>query len=525
MGTGSALQHLLGSGDGRVHRNLRSAALVDLAIRRQEGHLADNGALVVRTGAKTGRSPQDKYVVRSASTENEVWWGSAQAPIAADVFDRLLARALDHLGQREIFAFDGFAGAAASHRLPIRVIAERAWHCLFARTLFLRPTPQELAAHQPAFTVVQAGSLPAGGSAAGVRSDTFIGIDMDRGLVLVLGTEYAGEVKKSIFSVMNYLLPRRGVLTMHCSANVGRREDAALFFGLSGTGKTTLSADPDRTLVGDDETGWSDEGIFNIEGGCYAKCINLRRESEPQIWQAIRFGSVLENVVLDPVTREPNFSDASVTENTRATYPVFFIPGARVSGVGPHPRNVIFLTADAFGVLPPVARLTPAQAMYHYVSGYTAKVAGTETGVTEPKATFSPCFGGPFLPLHPMRYAALLGERLARHNVRCWLVNTGWTGGPYPVGRRMQIGISRAVVSAILSGALDDVETTIDPIFRIAVPDRCPDVPPEVLRPRRTWPDPTAYDAKAQELADLFKKNFALYAESCSPEVRGAGPA
>jgi phosphoenolpyruvate carboxykinase (ATP) len=535
MVTSGDLTRLLASDDKLVHRNLRAAALVEAAIRRGEGQLADNGAFVVRTGAKTGRSPLDKYVVQSATTEKDVWWGSAQSPVSAEVFDRLLERAIAHLARSERFTFDGFAGAAPAHRLPLRVITDRAWQGLFARTLFLRPTDAELAIHEPAFTVVQAGSLPAGGAAAGIRSDTFIGMDLERGIVLVLGTEYAGEVKKSIFSVMNYVLPRRGVLTMHCSANVGpggsgsgsgtTDGDVALFFGLSGTGKTTLSADPARALIGDDETGWSDDGVFNIEGGCYAKCINLRRESEPQIWDAIGFGSVMENVVIDPVTRVPDFADASLTENTRATYPVSAIAGARLAGVGSHPKNVVFLTADAFGVLPPVARLSSAQAMYHYISGYTAKVAGTEAGVTEPKATFSPCFGGPFLPLHPMRYAALLGEKLSRHGVRCWLVNTGWTGGPYGVGRRMPISVSRAVVSAILSGELERSPTDLDPVFRLEVPRSCAGVPAELLRPRGTWADPAAYDARAAAVADLFKKNFALYAEGCSPEVRGAGPA
>jgi phosphoenolpyruvate carboxykinase (ATP) len=526
MVTSGDLARLLAAGDKHVHRDLRAPALVEAAIRRGEGQLAANGAFVVRTGTKTGRSPLDKYVVQSATTEKEVWWGSAQSPVSAEVFDGLLEQAIAHLGRSERFTFDGFAGAAAAHRLPLRVITERAWQCLFARTLFLRPTDAELGVLEPAFTVVQAGSLPAGGAASGIRSDTFVGLDLDRGIVLVLGTEYAGEVKKSIFSAMNYLLPRRGVLTMHCSANVGAGADGdvALFFGLSGTGKTTLSADPARALIGDDETGWSDDGVFNIEGGCYAKCINLRRESEPQIWDAIGFGSVMENVVVDPVTRLPDFADASLTENTRATYPVSAIAGARIPGVGPHPKNVVFLTADAFGVLPPVARLSSAQAMYHYISGYTAKVAGTEAGVTEPKATFSPCFGGPFLPLHPMRYAALLGEKLSRHGVRCWLVNTGWTGGPYGVGRRMPISVSRAVVTAILSGALERVPTEVDPVFRLEVPRACAGVPSELLRPRETWADPAAYDARAAAVADLFKKNFALYAEACSQEVRGAGP-
>jgi phosphoenolpyruvate carboxykinase (ATP) len=509
--------------------NLPVARLVELAVARGEGMLGENGAVVVRTGAKTGRSPDDKYVVRSAETDKDVWWGNVNRPVSREVFDALLARARAHLGAREQFVCDGFAGAAPAHRLPIRVITDKAWVALFARTLFLRPTAAELAAHRPAFTVVHAGSLPAGGVAAGVRSDTFIGLDLDRGLVLILGTGYAGEVKKSIFSVMNYLLPRRGVLTMHCSANVGtgsdgKLSDGALFFGLSGTGKTTLSADPSRRLVGDDETGWSDDGIFNIEGGCYAKCINLSREAEPQIFDAIRFGSVLENVVVDPVTRVPDYASAALTENTRATYPVDFIAGCLIPGIGPHPRNVIFLTADAFGVLPPVAKLTPALAMYHYISGYTAKVAGTEAGVTAPKATFSPCFGGPFLPLHPMRYAELLGAKLDRHGATCWLVNTGWTGGPHGVGRRMSIGVSRAVVAAILNGQLASAHFAPDPVFRVLVPDSCPGVPTAVLSPRSTWPDPSAYDAKARELAELFRKNFESYAPACSSAVRAAGP-
>jgi phosphoenolpyruvate carboxykinase (ATP) len=521
---GGVSRELFSHGTRAVHTNLRPPALVELALARGEGMLADNGALVVRTGAKTGRSPDDKYVVSSAETDREVWWGNVNHPIAPAVFDALLAKATEHLAASERFVCDGYAGAAPAHRLPIRVVTDKAWVALFARTLFLRPTVEELASHVPAFTVVHAGGLAAGGAAAGVRSDTFIGLALARGIVLILGTGYAGEVKKSIFSVMNYLLPRKGVLTMHCSANVGAREDAALFFGLSGTGKTTLSADPARHLIGDDETGWSDQGIFNIEGGCYAKCINLSRASEPQIYDAIRFGSVLENVVVDPETRLPNYADASVTENTRATYPVDFIPSCRIPGVGPSPKQVIFLTADAFGVLPPVAKLTPELAMYHYISGYTAKLAGTETGVTTPRATFSPCFGGPFLPLHPMRYAELLGAKLARHEAGCWLVNTGWTGGPYGVGRRMSIEVSRAVVAAILSGGIANARFRPDPVFRVLLPDACPGVPANVLSPRETWPDPQAYDAKARELAELFKKNFETYAAACSPEVRASGP-
>jgi len=528
---GSSIAELLAHRNGSVFSNWPAARLAEAALRRDEGTLADNGALVVKTGAFTGRSPQDKYVVRDATTEGDVWWGHVNHPVSPAIFDQLLGKALAHLAQRERFVFDGYAGAAPAERLGLRVITEKAWHALFATTLFIRPTAAELAQHQADFTLINAGSLPAGGAALGLRSDVFVGIDFSRRIALILGTEYAGEMKKAIFSVMNYLLPRKGILTMHCSANVGVRAagdvasgDAALFFGLSGTGKTTLSADPARALIGDDETAWSDGGIFNIEGGCYAKCINLSRESEPQIYDAIRFGSVLENVVVDPTNRQIDYASAAITENTRATYPVEFIPGAAIPSVGPHPRTVIFLTADAFGVLPPIARLTPALAMYHYISGYTAKVAGTEAGVTEPKATFSPCFGGPFLPLHPMRYAKLLGDRLSRHGASCWLVNTGWSGGPYGVGSRMKISVSRAVVAAALSGALDAVRFTPDPVFKIQVPDECPGVPRELLKPRQTWPDRAAYDVKARELAALFKANFEQYAAECSAEVRGAGP-
>jgi phosphoenolpyruvate carboxykinase (ATP) len=519
----SPIDDLLARSSGGVSFNWSAARLAEAALQRNEGMLADNGALVVKTGSFTGRSPLDKYVVRDDATEGDVWWGSVNHPVSPAVFDQLLDKALAHLAKRQLYVFDGYAGAAASERLGLRVITEKAWHALFATTLFIRPGFGDAARPHADFTLINAGSLPAGGAALGLRSDVFVGIDFTRRIALILGTEYAGEMKKAIFSVMNYLLPRKGILTMHCSANVGGG-DSALFFGLSGTGKTTLSADPARALIGDDETAWSDGGIFNIEGGCYAKCINLSRESEPQIYDAIRFGSVLENVVVDPASRRIDYANAAITENTRATYPVEFIPGAAIPSVGPHPRTVIFLTADAFGVLPPIARLTPALAMYHYISGYTAKVAGTEAGVTEPKATFSPCFGGPFLPLHPMRYAKLLGERLSQHGASCWLVNTGWSGGPYGVGSRMKISVSRAVVAAALSGALDGVGFTPDPVFKVAVPEECPGVPRELLKPRQTWPDRSAYDVKARELAGLFKKNFEQYAAESSPEVRAAGP-
>ena len=520
------LTQVSGAGDA----NLPSARLVELALERGEGVLAENGALVVRTGAFTGRSPLDKYVVRSPATEGEVWWGNANQPISREAFDQLLGRALDHLSARRVFLFDGHAGAAPAHRLSLRVVAEQAWHALFARTLFIRPEVAAQTPRSPDFLVVSASKLAAGGPSAGIRSDVFIGLDLDRRIVLILGTEYAGEMKKSIFSVMNYLLPRRGILSMHCSANVGRdaagAEQSALFFGLSGTGKTTLSADAERSLIGDDETGWGDDGIFNIEGGCYAKCINLSREAEPQIHDAIRFGSVLENVVIDAGLRRPDFASAAITENTRATYPVDFIPGARLPSVGPHPKTIVFLTADAFGVLPPIAKLTPELALYHYLSGYTAKVAGTEAGVVEPKATFSPCFGGPFLPLHPMRYAGLLADKIARHQVDCWLVNTGWTGGAAGVGgQRMSLAVSRAAVRAALSGQLASGPFTPDPVFRVLVPTACPGVPAELLEPRRTWADPRAFDEKAREVARLFRQNFAQYEHATPPAVQAAAPA
>jgi phosphoenolpyruvate carboxykinase (ATP) len=536
MGVDTRLAELLSGGpsaDGRgLHANMSSARLIEAALERGEGVLADNGALVVRTGAFTGRSPLDKYVVESAATERDIWWGAVNHPVSRQTFDALLERALGYLAARDRFVFEGWAGAAPAHRLPLRVVTEQAWHALFARTLFVRPATGAPSGgdgpdRDPAqtFTVINAGKLAAGGAAAGVRSDVFVGLDLERRIALILGTEYAGEMKKSIFSVMNYLLPRQGILTMHCSANVGGDGASALFFGLSGTGKTTLSADPGRRLIGDDETGWADDGIFNIEGGCYAKCINLSRAAEPQIFDAIRFGSVLENVALDPDTRAVDYASAAITENTRATYPVEHIPEARIPSVGPHPRTVLFLTADAFGVLPPVSRLTRELAMYHYLSGYTAKVAGTEAGVTEPKATFSPCFGGPFLPLHPMRYARLLGEKLERHGVDCWLVNTGWTGGPYGEGRRMDLGVSRAVVRAALSGQLAGVGFKPDPVFKVLVPESCPGVPAKLLQPRGTWADPEAYDRRAREVARLFRENFAQYAAESPPAVQAAAPA
>ncbi len=509
---------------GAVLWNAPSARLVEEALARGEGFLAANGALVVRTGARTGRSPKDRFLVEEPETKGSILWGPVNFPFAREKFAPLVDRARAHLSERDLFVVDGFAGADPAYRLPVRMVAEKAWHALFARTLFLRPTREDLADFHPGFTVVNACGLAADPARDGTRTDAFVILSFEQRLVVIGGTQYGGEMKKSIFSVLNYILPDRGVFPMHCSANVGRAGDTALFFGLSGTGKTTLSADPERRLIGDDEHGWSDRGIFNFEGGCYAKCIKLSKEAEPQIHGAIRFGSVLENVVVDEATREIDYDDGSITENTRATYPVDFIDNCVIPGVGGHPKTIMFLTCDASGVLPPIARLTPEQAMYHFLSGYTAKVAGTEAGVTEPEATFSTCFGAPFLPRHPSEYARLLGERLRRHHATVYLVNTGWSGGPYGVGKRMSIRLTRALVSAALSGALADAPTAPHPVFGVHVPKAVAGVPSEVLDPRSTWGDGAAYDEKARHLARLFTQNFEKYREHAGPEIAAAGP-
>jgi len=508
-----------------VYWNLSTPLLYEEVLRRREGRLAHLGPLVVRTGQHTGRAPRDKFIVREPSSDQHVWWGDVNHPLDPAKFAALRGRLLAYLQDRDLFVQDCFVGADPRYRVPIRVITETAWHSLFARNMFIQPTPEELAAHAPEFTVIQAPSFHAAPDVDGTHSEVFIVVHFGEKLILIGGTQYAGEIKKSVFSVMNFLLPQRDVLTMHSSANIGPDDRAAVFFGLSGTGKTTLSADPDRTLIGDDEHGWSDRGIFNLEGGCYAKVIRLSREAEPEIYETTRrFGTLLENVWIDSATGRLNLDDASLTENTRAAYPVSHIPNARRDGMGGHPSHIIMLTADAFGVLPPIARLTPAQAMYHFLSGYTAKVAGTEKGVTEPQATFSACFGAPFMSLSPNVYARLLGEKIAAHHVDVWLVNTGWSGGPYGVGQRMAIAYTRAMVHAALSGALGDVPTTLDPIFGMAVPTACPGVPPEVLDPRGTWADPRAYDAQARKLAAMFAANFQVFASSVSDEVRAAGP-
>jgi phosphoenolpyruvate carboxykinase (ATP) len=508
-----------------IYWNLPTPALYEEAVRRREGAIAHLGPLVVRTGHHTGRSPNDKFIVREPSSEDKIWWGKVNRPFESERFDALYHRLLAYLQMKDVFVQDCFVGADPQYQVPIRIITETAWHSLFARNIFIQATPEQLERHVPEFTVIDTPRFHAMPALDGTQSEVFITVNFGQKLVLIGGTSYAGEIKKSVFTIMNYLLPLGQVLSMHCSANVGMRGDVALFFGLSGTGKTALSADPERSLIGDDEHGWSDRGVFNFEGGCYAKVIRLSRQAEPQIYETTRrFGTILENVAFDTRTRRLDLDDESLTENTRAAYPISQIPNTIRPGLGGHPKNIIFLTADAFGIVPPIAHLTPAQAMYHFLSGYTAKVAGTEKGVTEPQATFSACFGAPFMALHPSVYARLLGEKIDRHKVKVWLVNTGWSGGPYGVGQRMKIAYTRAIVRAALNGALDDVPTEVDPVFGVHVPVACPDVPVEVLKPRNTWRDPATYDEQAAKLAAMFISNFEQFAGQVSAEVRAAGP-
>ena len=510
---------------GSVHWNLTTAVLYEHALQRGEGVIAAEGPLVCRTGQHTGRSPNDKFFVQEPSSEAHIHWGKVNRPLAPAHFATLRADVVAHLADKDLFVQNLHAGADPVYRLPVRMISEYAWHSLFVRNLFIVPTAAELAAHRPKWTVICAPTFKADPARHGTRSDCVIAVNIAAQEVIIGGTSYAGENKKSIFTVLNYVLPLKGVLPMHCSANIGTGGDTALFFGLSGTGKTTLSSDPDRGLIGDDEHGWSDRGVFNFEGGCYAKMIRLSAEAEPQIYQTTRrFGTVLENVVMDPGTRALNFDDASLTENTRGAYPIEFIDNAVPSGSGGHPTNIIMLTADAYGVLPPIARLSAEGAMYHYLSGYTAKVAGTEKGVTEPSATFSTCFGAPFLPLNPNVYAKQLGERIARHQSRVWLVNTGWTGGPHGVGSRMQIAYTRAMIRAALSGALDNADYTRHPVFNIEVPTSVPEVPAAILDPRGTWDDKAAYDAQAAKLARMFVENFKANFADADAAVASAGP-
>ena len=511
---------------GRVHWNLVAPELVEAAVRRQEGVLADMGPFVAVTTPHTGRSPNDKFVVREPSSEADIDWGKVNQPMSPEHYALLKTDVQQYLnGLGELFVQDLFCGADPATRLSVRYILPNAWHANFVRNMFIRPELEALSTFAPNFTVYHAPEYQAAPARHGTRTGTFIVLNLAERVILIGGTRYAGELKKAMFTVMNYLLPKQGVLSMHCSANIGEHGDTALFFGLSGTGKTTLSADPSRGLIGDDEHGWSPDGTFNFEGGCYAKVINLSAESEPDIYATTQmFGTVLENVVLRHPNRTVDFAEQSITENTRASYPLHYIKNHVPSGRGGHPRNVVFLTADAFGVLPPIAKLTPEQAMYYFLSGYTAKVAGTERGVTEPQATFSACFGAVFLVWHPTKYATMLGELLQQHDAQVWLVNTGWSGGAYGTGKRMKLSYTRAMVHALLNGSLQEAPTVTHPIFGLAMPTDVAGVPPDVLDPRRTWQDTAAYDAQAQKLAAMFRENITKFGEAVPAAILAAGP-
>ncbi len=509
---------------GSVHYNLLEPALIEAALRNDEGTLGQGGTFLVTTGKYTGRSPKDKHVVRTAATEDTVWWDN-NAAMAPDAFDRLYDDMLAHMKGGDYYVQDLFGGADPDHRLDVRVVTELAWHGLFIRHLLRRPAAEELDSFVPEFTIINCPSFQADPAKHGCRSETVIALNFDRKLILIGGTEYAGENKKSVFTLLNYILPGKNVMAMHCSANHAEDDpdDAAVFFGLSGTGKTTLSADPARVLIGDDEHGWSDKGIFNFEGGCYAKTINLREEAEPEIYATTKkFGTVIENMVFDPNTKELDFDDDSLTANMRCAYPLEYISNASETALGGHPKNIIMLTCDAFGVLPPIARLTPAQAMYHFLSGFTSKVAGTERGVTEPEPTFSTCFGAPFMPRRPEVYGNLLREKIAQHGATCWLVNTGWTGGAYGTGSRMPIRATRALLTAALNGSLNEGEFRKDPNFGFDVPTACPGVAKVLLDPRRTWDDHGAYDMQAKKLVDMFAENFAQYVPFIDDDVKAA---
>jgi len=507
-----------------VHWNLGASDLVEHAIRRNEGKLSADGALVCLTGHHTGRSPNDKFIVRDSNTESTINWGKTNVSMTPENFDKLHKKIIAHLASKELYIRDMYAGADPQYRLRVRVVNETAWHNLFAGNMFIQPPAGDLAKFDPEFTILHAPSCVAVPSENGTNSECFVVLNFTKKVVIIGGTIYAGEIKKSVFSILNYMLPDMGVMPMHCSANIGADGSTAIFFGLSGTGKTTLSADSSRTLIGDDEHGWGPNGVFNFEGGCYAKVINLSADAEPEIYATTkRFGTILENVVMDPLTRHLNLDDGSLTENTRASYPLAFIPNTSATGKGPHPKNIIMLTADAFGVLPPISKLTADQAMYHFLSGYTARVAGTEKGVKEPQATFSTCFGGPFMPRHPTVYAKLLGEMMDRHGANCWLVNTGWSGGGYGVGNRMKIAYTRAMINAALDGALAKGEFRLDPNFGFQVPAACPGVPPDVLQPKSTWADKGAYDAAAQDVARRFEKNFEQFTGHVDNKVKAAG--
>ena len=509
----------------QIHENLSVARLYEEIVRRDEAIVSEDGSIVARTGAYTGRSPNDKFVIREPSSESDVWWGEVNVPFEADHFDALFDRVASYLENRDVFVQDLYAGADPEFRLSVRAVTELAWHSLFARNMFIHEQEADKrASFEPEWHLVYAPGFSAVPERDHTRSEAFVFLHFGRKLILIGGTRYAGELKKSVFTLLNYLLPKRGVMSMHCSANKNDRGETALFFGLSGTGKTTLSASSDYQLIGDDEHGWTDRGIFNFEGGCYAKVIRLSPDAEPEIYAASRrFGSILENVVIDPESRQIDLDDDGLTENTRSSYPLEFIPNASADGLGGHPTNIVMLTCDAFGVLPPVARLTTEQAMYHFISGYTAKVAGTERGVSEPTATFSPCFGAPFMVLHPSAYARLLGEKIRQHGSHCWLVNTGWSGGPYGEGERISIAHTRAIITAILERRLEGVPFDRDAAFGLDVPRECPGVPAGVLQPKSTWRDQSAYDDKARDLVRRFAEHFAAY-EDMAPELKTAAP-
>jgi len=509
-----------------VLRNPSPARLYECAVEDGDGQIVSSGALAVRSAAKMGRSPKDKRVVEQADSKGDIWWGNVNVALSEASFDENRRRAIEGLNSKaRLYVIDGFAGWDPKYRIKARIVCARPYHALFMWNMLIRPTAEELADYgQPDFVVINGGQFSADPATEGVDSTTSVALNFGRNELVILGTQYAGEMKKGIFTVMHYLMPKRGVLSMHCSANDAEGKEVALFFGLSGTGKTTLSADPRRRLIGDDEHCWSDDGVFNIEGGCYAKCIDLSREKEPEIFEAIRFGSVLENVVYDAASRDVDYTLSSLTENTRASYPIEFIPNAKIPCTGGHPKNIIFLTCDAFGVMPPVARLTPDQAMYHFISGYTAKVAGTEVGVTDPEATFSACYGAAFLVWHPTKYAELLAVKMRQHGSRAWLVNTGWSGGPHGTGSRMSLKHTRSIIDAIHDGALDDVPTEQDPVFGLAVPKSCPNVPSEILVPRNTWADKSSFDQTARKLAGLFHKHFQRYTDQASEAIKSAGP-
>jgi len=508
-----------------IHRNLNPAELVELALQRGEGNLTSTGALMTDTGEFTGRSPKDRFIVLDQLTKDSVWWGDINIPFEEKKFDSLLEKMKNGLKGKELFVRDCFAGAIAQHRLSIRVLTTLAWHNLFCHNMFIRPSKDELYGFEQDFTIICDPSFKANPEEDGTRSSNFSIINLSKKIILIGGTAYAGEIKKGIFSVLNFILPHENnVLSMHCSANVGEKDDVAIFFGLSGTGKTTLSTDQKRSLIGDDEHGWTESGVFNFEGGCYAKVIDLKQEKEPEIWNAIKFGAIVENTRFKPGTREIDFTDKSVTENTRTAYPLNFISNTCIPSVAGIPKNIFFLTADAFGVIPPISRLNKNQAMYHFISGYTAKVAGTEVGITEPKMTFSACFGAAFMPLHPAKYASLLGEKLDTHQTNVWMINTGWTGGPYGVGSRIKLQYTRAMIAAILESKLDETDFSIDPYFGFQVPSTCPDVPSSLLDVKGTWANSTAYDQKAMMLVEAFKQNFKKFENEATGDILAGGP-